>query len=282
MSDRATRVGTRDRAAAIGITDSKAVARFGSVKAQESLALAWARRILGRVPADADEMLDVFALDGVTALRKPCPSRATAQCWHELSVPAFGGDVEEGQGLLDALASMGIEVLWVRSSVSCVKKLNESHSRGVSRFAANLIEFQHLIARARAATRDELDVVCGMVGGYRKYEAALASLLALVPDSSIEVLEETRTRSHYRVEKVGNVAFEVDADANHIHVALASLFGKYLRELWMERHNRYYGAADATLEAVSGYHDPRTRAFILASASLRKKRQIPDTCFVRA
>jgi ribonuclease HII len=74
-----------------------------------------------------------------------------------------------------------------------------------------------------------------------------------------------------------------DADERHLLVGLASLVGKYLRELLMGRIVRHYRTADPALEVehASGYHDPITTRFMVGTDALRKKRRVPDDCFVR-
>ena len=49
----------------------------------------------------------------------------------------------------------------------------------------------------------------------------------------------------------------------------------------MARQNRFYQAHDASLEDVSGYHDPVTQRFIALTKTLRKKLDVHDDCFVR-
>ena len=73
----------------------------------------------------------------------------------------------------------------------------------------------------------------------------------------------------------------MDADANHLPVAMASMIGKYVREVSMERLNRYYVGHDPSLPRVSGYHDPKTRDMVERTQALRYKLQIADACFER-
>jgi hypothetical protein len=50
----------------------------------------------------------------------------------------------------------------------------------------------------------------------------------------------------------------------------------------MARIVRFYGHhEDAELDA-SGYYDPVTDRFVAATALVRQKRRIPETCFERA
>jgi hypothetical protein len=62
---------------------------------------------------------------------------------------------------------------------------------------------------------------------------------------------------------------------------LASLIGKYVRELLMARIVRFYPAGEDD-RAASGYHDPLTRAFVERTALLRRQRKVPLHCFERA
>jgi ribonuclease HII len=72
--------------------------------------------------------------------------------------------------------------------------------------------------------------------------------------------------------------FVRDGDALHLPVAVASMIGKYLRELAMERLGASLGAAE---DPPSGYRDGRTKAFVRESAALRAALGLPDSCFLR-
>ena len=80
---------------------------------------------------------------------------------------------------------------------------------------------------------------------------------------------------------MGTVAFVRDADQSHLLVAMASMVGKWIREIMMIRIVRHYGLAEDATELASGYHDPVTDRFVEATALVRKKRKVPDTCFER-
>jgi ribonuclease HII len=81
---------------------------------------------------------------------------------------------------------------------------------------------------------------------------------------------------------VGELYFVRDADAHDVLVMLASLVGKWVRELLMARIARYYEPDAVPEEWPSGYHDPQSARFVAASALARKQREIPATCFERA
>jgi hypothetical protein len=61
---------------------------------------------------------------------------------------------------------------------------------------------------------------------------------------------------------------------------LASLVGKYVRELFMSRIAGHYPGDDEA-PRPSGYHDPVTARFVERTALVRKRRRLPDRCFER-
>ena len=88
-------------------------------------------------------------------------------------------------------------------------------------------------------------------------------------------------RPFTRVAGLGTIAFVRDADAGHLLVCMASLVGKWVREVLMSRVTRFHRAHDPSLPEASGYHDPVTTRFIEASLLARRSRNIRDDCFER-
>ncbi|HTB75739.1 MAG TPA: hypothetical protein VK762_20965, partial [Polyangiaceae bacterium] len=95
------------------------------------------------------------------------------------------------------------------------------------------------------------------------------------------VAVEGRKRSEYSVPGLGRIAFVRDADASHLLVSMASLVGKWVRDLLMARVVRYHRVVDPELPDASGYHDPVTTRFIDATRLSRGRRGLPDDCFTR-
>jgi ribonuclease HII len=262
----------------LGIDDSKNTAGFGRMAVAEGLTLALLSPACGRVCADVDELFGALLLDARDALTRPCPDSTRSQCWSRpLALPCFGGDVTEGREMLRKLARRGVEVTHVRSALACTGVLNTLLSRGQSRVEVDLELMERLVLDAREKADEELAAICGMVGGIRNYLAKMRHF----PLRGVAALKVPRPTLAFAVTGVGKVSFEIDADAHHMPVALASMVGKYVRELWMARQNRFYLEHDASLEEVSGYHDPVTQRFIGATVQLRAKLGIVDDCFVR-
>jgi len=136
---------------------------------------------------------------------------------------------------------------------------------------------ERLVLELRALAGEEVQAVCGKVGGYGKYGAAFGPLSGRLHT----VIEEGRPRSAYHFPGVGEIAFVRDGDATDQCVAMASMVGKYLREALMARIVRLYRGELPELPDASGYHDPVTTRFIGATRLVRDHREVPDRCFER-
>ena len=141
----------------------------------------------------------------------------------------------------------------------------------------DLHAMERLILALREIAGSEVDAVCGKVGGFSQYPKAFGPLSGRLHT----VIEEGRARSAYRFPELGEIAFVRDCDAENMLVGMASLVGKYLRELLMGRIVQHYRAIDDTLPTASGYHDPVTKNFIVGTEALRQAREVPLSCFER-
>ncbi len=101
---------------------------------------------------------------------------------------------------------------------------------------------------------EEIEVVADKHGGRNFYAPLLERVF---PGSAVEALCEGDRCSAYRVlaaEGPLSIRFEPEADSRHFAVALASMICKYLRELFMERLNRFFlDQVDRELKPTAGY-----------------------------
>jgi hypothetical protein len=264
--------------------DSKKLVSHGDVSLGEAWTRALVARGCGRDPGEAplaspDALVHSVSLDDRTALRAPCPSHVGPQCWSDSSEELIAPDdlVKVIHKDLDKLAAKGVEIMAVRSVILCAYRLNEGVSAGKNRFLMDLHAMERLILEMRALAGSDVHAVCGKVGGFGRYSSAFGPLGGRLH----AILEERRARSSYHFPGVGEIAFVQDSDASDLCVAMASMVGKYVREALMSRVVRFYKDHDPSLPDASGYHDPVTAGFVEATIPLRRKRDIPDTCFER-
>lgn len=272
-----------DRFRALGfdlaVGDSKQTSAFGRMEHAEGVALALAELEAGRVPKTFDELLEALSLDGVLSLRAPCPDRKTAkQCWDpELKLPMYEGDVDEGRAILRKLKRGGFRIRRLRTTLACAGVLNEALDAGRKKLQVDLNLFERLLIDAAASFDEPLRAYCGLVGGIRNYPKYF---LHFDPDA-VKTVSEKKGLFEYEVDEVGSVIFEIKADDHHLPVGLASMLGKYVRELGMARIIRYYREHDEALPKASGYHDSVTKRFVEGTVELRKKLEIYNGCFRR-
>ncbi len=245
-----------------------------------ALGEAWARALVAdhegvTTPA---ALLRSLSLDDDGMLRALCDGHER-QCWSEegegfVAPDALVGEVRRD---LERLAARGIAVERAALVVVCTRRLNDELARGRSRFDVDLHAMERLALAIRAHEDGDLHVTCGKVGGYDRYGPAFGPLAGRLH----AVVVEGRARSEYAIPGLGRLSFVRDADDRHLLVSMASLVGKWARDLLMARVVRYHREHDAGLPDASGYHDPVTARFVEASRLARRARSLPDHCFER-
>jgi ribonuclease HII len=259
--------------------DSKRLVSYGD----SALGEAWARAIVGRMghqePQGPDALMRLFSLDDADTLRAPCPGDHIEQCWG-IAGEGFAAEPElvtrVGRDLAK-LDEQGVTVLRAACIVTCARRLNEGVARGLTRFHLDLHAMERLALDARARAGADVIATCGKVGGFDRYPAAFGPMNGRL----YAVAAEGRARSEYSVPGLGIIAFVRDAEDKNLLVGMASLVGKWVRDLLMARIVRYHRAQKPDLPDASGYHDPVTSQFVEATRLSRRKRALPDDCFER-
>jgi ribonuclease HII len=238
-------LGRPGRAFGARIGDSKALVSYKD----GALGQAWARVLGETTGVSASSPRDLvagLALEAETSLQAQCPGAHKAQCW------SSDGEVFDAPADLVAnvrkdlarLERRGARVHSVRVAIVCTRRINEAAHAGTSRFQVDLHTMERLVLDARSRAPEDVVAVCGKVG-------------------------------------VGRVAFVRDADEQHLLVCLASLVGKYVRDLLTARVVRHHGRELPHLPLVSGYHDPVTARFVEDTADSRRATDFPMDCFER-
>jgi ribonuclease HII len=245
-----------------------------------ALGEAWARALTGRRAEAPKDLFETLSLEGPPALRAHCPSHVEEQCWSPAgdAFVAEQADIDRISRHASWWAERGVTIEAVRCSVICTKRLNDSKNSGGNRFISDLHAMERLVLELHGLAGTEITAICGKVGGMGDYSSFFGPLSMRLH----AVISRTKAVSAYHFPGLGELHFVRDADAKDSLVMLASIIGKYVRELLMARVSGYYRRSDDTLEAVSGYHDPVTSRFVKATSLVRKQQRIPDGCFERA
>ena len=187
--------------------------------------------------------------------------------------------------LIDHWSQSGVRLVDIKARVIPARTFNESCQSGLNK--ADLLSDSTLgLVRNLVETLPEaapqVAVHCDRHGGRRYYAGPLSHHF---PESMLQVCDETKLRSVYRLDHQGiqmDVQFTVKGD-QFAPVAFSSLVAKYLRELFMESINEYF--ADRCRESelpkrTAGYPVDADR-FLREVASIRQRERIADFDFVR-
>jgi len=96
-------------------------------------------------------------------------------------------------------------------------------------------------------------IVIDRQGGRTHYREPLQLCF---PGARLTILGETDALSRYRLERDGSLltlSFESESESRHLPSALASMTAKYVRELFMERMNRFFRGHLPELKPTAGY-----------------------------
>lgn len=262
------------------IGDSKRLVAFDDNALGEAWARALARRAgLPHAPTPTS-LIGAIALDADAELKAPCPSHHLDMCWSADGevLSATEDDVATCMKDLDRLAEKGLDVMRVRVAIICTRRLNDAVHAGKSRFDVDLHTMERLTLAARADAGADVHALCGKVGGFDFYGDRFGPLAGRL----YMPLVEGRARSDYHFPGVGRLSFLRDAEEGHMLVGLASLVGKWVRDLLMRRIVRYHRAHVPDLPEASGYFDPVSTKFVDATKLVRKKLKVADHCFERS
>ena len=122
----------------------------------------------------------------------------------------------------------------------------------------------------RLAPDERVRLCVDRLGGRRHYREALVSAL---PGHDMHVLEESAERSAYRLvrsSRICEIEFATGGEQRHFAVALASVYSKYLRELFMRAFNNYWSGKMVGLRPTAGYHTDAHRWLTEAAPVLKR------------
>jgi len=264
----------------VRVDDSKRFMAFGKVANGERTALAFLDRLPGGRPTSADALLERLALPS-PACAGDCPDAAAALCrGPDLVLPHFDDPAAvdlASAGLASRLETEGVRFVDALCIPLCPRDFNQLVDTQGGKLALDLYLFEQLILAVHARLDTEALYLCGKIGSRKAYRP----VLSLLKRFRGRVVREERAQSEYEVSGLGRLLFVRDGDALHPSTALASVIGKYVRELQMLRINRFLSGRLPDLRPASGYRDPVTRALVDRSAALRNELSIPDSCFLR-
>lgn len=138
-----------------------------------------------------------------------------------------------------------------------------------------------VIDRIMQTAPDEHIRLCvDRLGGRTHYRETLTTAM---PGYELQILEETSTKSAYRLVKssrICRIEFVTGGENEHFLIALASVYSKYLRELYMKMFNAYWCEKIEGLKPTAGYYTDAQR-WLGETDEIIKKHSINRDLLVR-
>jgi len=253
------------------VEDSKRIFRGGGRGKGEEMALLLLQSV-GLRPKDFHSLLDGLLVGGIRGLEELCPSDFRF-CFGMLPLPVWC------RGLDGATSGMGgISVKFVKLTLACPRRFNLLLGKLGSKALVDLFLFSELW---EALPEGRWEVICGKVGSMSRY----AEALRVVGWEVLGVLGEGPEESAYLVSRGRRrllLKFVKDADERILPVALASILGKYVRELSMQSIcNSLREALGEGVGFASGYRDDRTASLLERLLPSLPKVGLPLECLIR-
>jgi len=105
----------------------------------------------------------------------------------------------------------------------------------------------------RCFSQRYLRFVCDRLGGRTRYRGPLMTAFA---EHQLQITEESQTRSAYRLcrdERICDIEFVTKGEDHCMATALAGIYSKYLRELFMHAFNRSWAQRVEGIKPTAGY-----------------------------
>jgi len=261
------------------VADSKQVySRSKGVGVIEETSLCFLSQTSGRFDR-VDRLLEALAGDeAADAFNYPWYQPQDAPV--PLSGRALGLDAKSAR-LGEVLEAAGVAFLGVRClplfEAAFNRAVAETHNKSTVLFsqAARLIS-----GLMKRYAREDLVVTVDKQGGRDRYGPLLGRRFR---GARLVVKRQDRLGGHYQLRRGGStseVRFIMNGEQHSLAVALASMFSKYVRELYMKLFNDYWQRQLPEVKSTAGYARD-ARRFLADIAPVREKLGVPDDVLIR-
>lgn len=179
-----------------------------------------------------------------------------------------------------ALDNQGVRFYYARSCVVTVREFNEEVKSTGNKSTVLFNNCARLISGLWNVSNGNINLIVDKQGGRNTYSNLLRDRL---PAADVRILKEGAKVSTYEVvdeqRKMG-ISFVEKGEDMCMAVALASMFSKYVRELFMRLENQYWLQFMPGLKPTAGYYTDAQR-FLSQIAHVKKKEAVQDNILIR-
>lgn len=217
-----------------------------------------------------------FLADLILPIDDNCNSPLSI-CSPQFRLPHWCDDDAIDEGLATQfLKEVGAKLVEIKSISLCPAQFNK-RAKNISKAQLDYLLFETLILHMRNQYPEKrILFLCGFIGSTKNYSQFFYNL------ASEEWEEESNNAEvRYVFPNWGEIRFIKDGDKLYFPIALSSLVGKYIRELFIEQLNIIIKEHIQGINHTSGYPNTQTNEFITKTSKLRAKLGIPESCFIR-
>ena len=251
----------------LAVGDSKKIFTSGKIRTLEQTVLSFMTLYSGTLPGTAEDLLKMLftGVDDPLTLKDSEPWNASIR---SLKLP-LAADPEEISTLSDKLMGQfdkkGITLETLKVRIIPPAGFNRLLDRCPNKAAA----CQRILAPLmKEGINPDGKLVVDRQGGRRYYGEWLIDLF---PGQMLTARQESAPLSHYQLGS-SEILFQVGADGICFETSLASMFAKYLREIYMEGFNLYWQSLHPGLKGTAGYYSDGKRFL----ADLKEAGLLPD------
>ena len=181
--------------------------------------------------------------------------------------------------LQEVMASQGIKFLGARAAVISPYEFNKGVESCGNKALLLFDDCAKLISNLWGEY-PQLEILCDRHGGRNRYAALLSRAFSIC---NVNVLSEGPDVSSYELKDDSRrlkVSFIIKAEDKHLPVALASMYSKYLRELFLKLFNKFWQEKLPGLKSTAGYPED-ARRFLRDIDRMKVSLGISDEILVR-
>ena len=268
------------------VNDSKQVySPAGGVGSLEKSVLAMLGCRFGAVPASLRAVLEQVSPEVLNDLADHpwyrCGAAPAERPTFPLAIDPRGAQIATN-ALRFELSRAGVAIEHVAAKVVLERRLNAMFDQTRNKSAALFsLAAMHLDELIRMFSDQGLVVVCDRQGGREHYGALLRLMF---DDWHLQIDHESEERSAYRLargDRVVRILFTMEAERKCFSTAVASMLGKYLRELLMSGFNAFWLSHLPNLKPTAGYYTDGLR-FLQEIDAVRSALGIDRALLVRS
>jgi len=274
------------------VCDSKELFKSNDPKTYrlaESTVLAFYSLLNGRLPQDFDnDFFPKVVLDGQSFF-SGCPADwKGSPCGNgaPYNLPIWKAETQfiedSSEELSEVLRKKRINFIFCKSRIFCPFALNKAKRGNLDKYwleAQTIGDFINLFLENYG--EEEISIFSGKIDGWgkKKILSCLGERFEILPSPS-----KART-DIFAVSCKGKklkLYFIKSGDKFIFPISLSSIFGKYIREIFIKRINEFFHKFDSSLDWCGGYRQGRKfDGFLKRAAEIATMERIPEECLLR-